>query len=184
LISACSVGWLSFTVRRLAGAWRGPIGIKPGRIYPRSPPDQPRISPPSRWSAHAPLRTSVNPLGPQFDFWQLDCDVATRPLIIKISQHSHRNDKRSDNCECYWFHQGILQFEYCRLHLTSAMRRMPLTVRRLLSTAGPRSPRSGSNGSRMCHSESVKSPRLNAASLRKAALNQNSLLLSKTVNTA
>jgi hypothetical protein len=23
------------------GAWRGPIGIKPGRIYPRSPPDQP-----------------------------------------------------------------------------------------------------------------------------------------------
>ena len=27
-------------VRRLAGAWRGPIG-KPGRIYPRSPPDQP-----------------------------------------------------------------------------------------------------------------------------------------------
>jgi hypothetical protein len=30
-------------VHRLAGAWRGPIGIKPGRIYPRSPPDQPRI---------------------------------------------------------------------------------------------------------------------------------------------
>jgi hypothetical protein len=28
-----------------AGAWRGPIGIKPGRIYPRSPPDQPSDSP-------------------------------------------------------------------------------------------------------------------------------------------
>jgi hypothetical protein len=27
-------------VRRLGGAWRGPIGITPGRIYPRSPPDQ------------------------------------------------------------------------------------------------------------------------------------------------
>jgi hypothetical protein len=36
----------------------------------------------------------------------------------------------------------------------------------------------------MSHSESVRSPRLNAASLRKAALNQNSIPLSKTVNTA
>ena len=50
--------------------------------------------------------------------------------------------------------------------------------------AGPRSPRSGSNGSRMRHSESVRSPELNAASSRKAALNQNSIPLSKTVNTA
>ena len=49
--------------------------------------------------------------------------------------------------------------------------RMPLTVRRLSGIAGPRSPRSGSNGSRMRHSESVRSPRLNAASSRKAALN-------------
>ena len=62
--------------------------------------------------------------------------------------------------------------------------RMPLTVRRLSGIAGPRSPRSGSNGSRMRHSESVRSPRLNAASSRKAALNQNSIPLSKTVNTA
>src|SRR5262249_818470 len=29
--------------------------------------------------------------------------------------------------------------------------RMPLTLRRLLSIAGPRSPRSGSSGSKMCH---------------------------------
>ena len=62
--------------------------------------------------------------------------------------------------------------------------RMPLTVRRLSGIAGPRSPRSGSNGSRMRHSESVRSPQLNAASSRKAALNQNSIPLSKTVNTA
>jgi hypothetical protein len=33
-------------------------------------------------------------------------------LIIKISEHSHRNDKRPDNCYCEWFHQGILQFEF------------------------------------------------------------------------
>jgi hypothetical protein len=26
-------------------------------------------------------------------------------LIIKISEHSHRNDKRPDNCYCEWFHQ-------------------------------------------------------------------------------
>src|SRR5262249_41696491 len=61
--------------------------------------------------------------------------------------------------------------------------RMPLTVRRLSAMAGPRSPRFGSKGSRIRHSESVRSPRLNAASLRKAALNQNSIPLSKTVNT-
>jgi hypothetical protein len=36
---------------------------------------------------------------------------------------------------------------------------------------------------RMRHSASVRSPRLNAASSRKAALNQNSIPLSKTVNT-
>ena len=59
--------------------------------------------------------------------------------------------------------------------------RMPLTVRRLSGIAGPRSPRSGSNGSRMRHSESVRSPQLDAASSRKAALNQNSIPLSKTV---
>ena len=62
--------------------------------------------------------------------------------------------------------------------------RIPLTVRRLSGMGGPRSPRLGSNGSRMRHSESVRSPRLNAASFRKAALNQNSIPLSKTVNTA
>jgi len=38
--------------------------------------------------------------------------------------------------------------------------RMPLTVRRLLSIAGPRSPRSGSSGSKMYHCSSVRSPRL------------------------
>ena len=62
--------------------------------------------------------------------------------------------------------------------------RMPLTVRRLSKIGGPRSPRFGSNGLRMRHSESVRSPRLNAASSRKAALNRNSIPLSKTVNTA
>ena len=49
--------------------------------------------------------------------------------------------------------------------------RMPLTVRRLSSIGGPRSPRSGSSGSRIRHCPSVRSPRLNAASLTKAALN-------------
>ena len=61
--------------------------------------------------------------------------------------------------------------------------RIPLTVRRLSGIGGPRSPRSGSSGLRMRHSASVRSPRLNAASSRKAALNQNSIPLSKTVNT-
>src|SRR5262249_2288751 len=61
--------------------------------------------------------------------------------------------------------------------------RIPLTVRRLSGIGGPRSPRSGSSGLRMRHSASVTSPRLNAASSRKAALNQNSIPLSKTVNT-
>src|SRR6476661_5659640 len=36
--------------------------------------------------------------------------------------------------------------------------RMPLTIRRLSEIGGPRSPRSGSKGSRMYHSESVRSP--------------------------
>ena len=62
--------------------------------------------------------------------------------------------------------------------------RMPLTIRRLSEIGGPRSPRSGSKGLRMCHSESVRSPQLNAASPRKAALNQNPIPLSKTVNAA
>jgi hypothetical protein len=53
----------------------------------------------------------------------LDGDVVSRPLIIKISEHSHRNDKRPDNCYCEWFHQGILQFEFFRpLHLIPVMR--------------------------------------------------------------
>jgi hypothetical protein len=65
----------------------------------------------------------------QLDFGQSDSDVVTRPLIIKISEHSHRNDKRSDNCYCEWFHQGILQFE--TLHLIPAMRD-PVTGSRLL----------------------------------------------------
>src|SRR6202011_2758861 len=46
-------------------------------------------------------RTSVNPLVLQLDFGQLDGDVVPRPLIIKISEHSHRNDKRPDNCYCF-----------------------------------------------------------------------------------
>ena len=36
--------------------------------------------------------------------------------------------------------------------------RMPLTIRRLSEIGGPRSPRSGSKGLRMCHSEFVRSP--------------------------
>ena len=36
--------------------------------------------------------------------------------------------------------------------------RMPLTIRRLSEIGGPRSPRSGSKGLRMYHSESVRSP--------------------------
>jgi len=68
-------------------------------------------------------RTSVNPLVLQLDFGHLDGDVVSRPLIIKISEHSHRNDKRPDNCYCEWFHQGILQFEFFRpLHLIPVMR--------------------------------------------------------------
>ena len=68
-------------------------------------------------------RTSVNPLVLQLDFGQLDSNVVSRPLVIKISEHYHRNDKRPDNCYCEWFHQGILQFECFRpLHLILAMR--------------------------------------------------------------
>jgi hypothetical protein len=48
----------------------------------------------------------------QLDFWHLDSDIVTRPLIIKISEHSHRNDKRPDNCHCNWFHQRMLQFDF------------------------------------------------------------------------
>ena len=48
--------------------------------------------------------------------------------------------------------------------------RMPLTVRRLSGIAGPRSPRSGSNGSRMRHSESVRSPRTQCCLLQKGSL--------------
>ena len=59
--------------------------------------------------------------------------------------------------------------------------RMPLTVRRLPFIGGPRSPRSGRKGSKMRHSASVRSPQLNAASLRKAALE--SFTYEKTVNT-
>jgi CDP-paratose 2-epimerase len=54
---------------------------------------------------------------------------------------------------------------------------------RLSSISGPRSPRSGSNRPRIRHCASVRSPRLDAASLRKAALNKNSIPLSKTINT-
>jgi hypothetical protein len=68
-------------------------------------------------------RTSVNPLVLQLDFGQLDSNVVSRPLIIKISDHSHRNHKRTDNCYCEWFHQAILQFEFFRpLYLIPAMR--------------------------------------------------------------
>jgi len=59
-------------------------------------------------------RTRANPLVLQLDFGQLDSNVVSRPLVIKISEHSYRNDKRADNCYCEWFHQGILQFEFFR----------------------------------------------------------------------
>jgi len=59
-------------------------------------------------------RTSVNPLVLQLDFGQLDSNVVSRPLVIKISEHCHRNHKRPDNCYCKWFHQGILQFDLFR----------------------------------------------------------------------
>jgi hypothetical protein len=52
---------------------------------------------------------ALNPLGLHLDFWHLDCYVATRPLIIKISEQSHRNHKHPDNSDCEGFHQGILQ---------------------------------------------------------------------------
>ena len=62
----------------------------------------------------APLtsQTTVKPLVLQLDLGHLNSDVVSRPLIIEISKHSHPNDKRSDNCYCEWFHQGILQFEF------------------------------------------------------------------------
>jgi hypothetical protein len=59
----------------------------------------------------------------QLDFWHLDSDIVTRPLTIKISEHSHRNDKCPDNCHCNWFHQRMLQSEFFRpLDLIPAMR--------------------------------------------------------------
>jgi hypothetical protein len=58
-------------------------------------------------------------------------------LIIRISEYSHRNDKRADNCYCEWFHQGILQFEFIRpLHLIPAMRD-PVMGSRLYANALP-----------------------------------------------
>ena len=52
-----------------------------------------------------------------------DSDVVAHPLIIKIPEHRHRNDKRRDNCYCVRFHQGILQFEFFRTrHLIPDMR--------------------------------------------------------------
>ena len=59
----------------------------------------------------------------QLDFGNLDSDIVTRPLIIKISEPSHRNDKRRDNCNCDWFHDGILRFEiFSTASLIPAMR--------------------------------------------------------------
>ncbi len=61
--------------------------------------------------------------------------------------------------------------------------RMPLTVRRLSGIAGPRSPRSGSNGSRMRHSESVRSPRLERRLLQKGSLESKSGFLCQKLST-
>ena len=55
--------------------------------------------------------------------------------------------------------------------------RMPLTIRRLSEIGGPRSPRSGSKGLRMCHSESVRSPQLNAAGHDAYSRSSNSFLV-------
>jgi hypothetical protein len=77
-------------------------------------------------------RTSIKPLVLQFDFGHSNSDVVTRPLIIKISEHSHRNDKCRDNCYCERFHQGILRFEVFRpRHLIPTMRD-PMAGPRLL----------------------------------------------------
>jgi hypothetical protein len=46
------------------GAWRGPIGIKPGRIYPRSSPDQPSDWPTTKdCSALTSLRICIAEFG-------------------------------------------------------------------------------------------------------------------------
>jgi len=89
-------------------------------------------------------RTSVNPLVLQLDFGQLDSNVVSRPLVIKISEHCHRNHKRPDNCYCKWFRQGILQLEISRpLPLIPAMRD-PMT--------GPRCIVNGATvGTERCH---------------------------------
>jgi hypothetical protein len=83
---------------------------------PKIADQRPGRASPTRAGSHTPLFL-------QLDFGHLDGDVVSRPLIIKISEHNHRNDKRPDNCYCEWFHQGILQFEFFRpLHLIPVMR--------------------------------------------------------------
>src|ERR1700674_5544726 len=41
----------------------------------------------------------------QRDFGQLNCNVVSRPLIIKISDEAQRNDKPANNQCCERFHQ-------------------------------------------------------------------------------
>src|SRR3984893_12449799 len=69
------------------------------------------------------LDPSVTPLVLQLDFGHLDSDVVSRPLIIEISEHCYRNDKRPDSCCCQSFPQSSLLFEFFRpRHLIPAMR--------------------------------------------------------------
>ena len=43
----------------------------------------------------------------QLDLRQLDGDVILRPLIVKISEHSHGEDERAYNKSCNRFHRAF-----------------------------------------------------------------------------
>jgi len=102
------------------------------------------------------------------------------PRFRRCSQHVRQPAKLVEHVFCRAGASVVFQLPYrsgMSRHgaLVRRTQRIPLTVRCLSRIGGPRSPRSGSSGLRMRHSASVRSPRLNAASSRKAALNQNSI---------
>jgi hypothetical protein len=67
------------------GAWRGPIGIKPGRIYPRSPPDQPSDWPATKdCSALVPnLSTTLQALCILSQISSLGCRAAFLSWLVR-----------------------------------------------------------------------------------------------------
>jgi hypothetical protein len=57
--------------------------------------------------AEFPGHLGANRLTLQLDLRQLDGDVILRPLIVKISEHSHGKDERAYNKNCNRFHRAF-----------------------------------------------------------------------------